>query len=166
MSREEFEIDWSDSATCAFDIVASEFVVATADHADLEAHARLKSLLKRVRKAFGVDAAFIAGFADGEHVVHVSPLATGEDAAADPLHAAYGATLLGDDGFHAVPVIGNDGLEYGTLCCRLDDRVDPAALRSVARLIADWFSCADLSLSGLMPLQGQSVMGSLPATFH
>lgn len=173
MSKERLE--WSDSAICAFDIVAGEFVVVTAEAADIQAYAPLKSVLRRLRGNFGVEAVFVSQWANGGQLVHRVHDSSGED---DPLHAVYGAQLLEPldgsrlpDGeqarFDAIPVISDDGIKYGTLCCRRivpagQDAEDLRALRSVARLIAKWFDEAALSLSSLMPLQGHSVMGSLP----
>jgi hypothetical protein len=60
-------------------------------------------------------------------------------------------------------VITEDGLQHGTLCCRLPAKQGehPQALRSVARLIAKWFDQAELSVSGLKPLHSHSKMGGL-----
>jgi hypothetical protein len=173
--------DWSHSASCAFDIVAGEFVVATADSADLQAYAPLSALLRRVRRAFGIDAAFIAEWAQGEPVVHRSVSAL--DSEGDMLHATFGRQLLESSAmpeagkgervrFDAVPVVTQDGFEHGTLCCRRvvaaggqDEDSQREALRSVARLIAAWFEEASLSLSGLVPLRGNSVMGALATQY-
>ncbi|HUR87506.1 MAG TPA: hypothetical protein VMZ74_00330 [Ramlibacter sp.] len=160
MGREYQEIDsWSDRASCGFDIVTGEFVVVTADAADLPAYRALSALLGRMRNTFGIDAAFIAQWADGEPVARY---ATGES---DALQASYGMSLLasGDTPYDAVPVVTTDGFEYGTLCCR---GADEKTLRSVARLIADWFEEAELSLSGLLPMTGESVMSGLPLSFY
>jgi hypothetical protein len=181
MGREHQDIDsWSDRASCAFDIVTGEFVVVTADAADLQVYRPMSALLNRMRKAFGLEAAFIAQWADGEPVARRAAGAEAGSEECDSLHATYGRRLLesaadrepgrGDaDRFDAAPVITSDGFEYGTLCCRrivsaggVDDGAQEEALRSVARLIADWFEEAKLSLSGLMPLPGESVMGGLP----
>lgn len=177
--------DWSHSASCAFDIVAGEFVVATADTADLQAYAPLSALLRRVRRAFGIDAAFISEWAQGEPVVHrsVAGFHDADAAEGDMLHATYGRQLLDAAAirqagkgervrFDAVPVVTHDGFEHGTLCCRRvvaadghDEHSEREALRSVARLIAAWFDEASLSLSGLIPLRGDSVMGALATQY-
>jgi hypothetical protein len=160
--------NWSHSAHCAFDIVAGEFVVATADTADLQAYAPLTALLRRMRKVFGIDAVFISEWAQGEPVVHRGIAGVDEG---DLLHATYGQRLLEADAVHAVPVITPDGFEHGTLCCgaagadREGEGSQREALRSVARLIAAWFDDASLSLSGLIPLRGDSVMGALATQF-
>lgn len=168
MSNSEV-MDWSPNATCAFDVVAREFVVVTADGADLHAFSPLCALLRRVHRAFGLEAAFISEGSGGETVVRRR--AEADDHECDPLQSLFGYRLLaadagGNNCFDAVPVITSDGVEHGTLCCRTggldsDDSPDREALRSVARLIADWFEDADLSLSGFAPLAGSSVMGSL-----
>lgn len=172
--------NWSVEASCAFDIVDSEFVVATADGADVAAYRPVCAVLERVRRSLGIDAAFIAQWAGGAPVVH---RAHGDDeeehiqVGLESLQAVYGRRLLEErssargDGvrFEAVPVIAN-GMEYGMLCGRrtLTDAsaVQPPALRSVARLISSWFEEADLSLSGFMPLRGESIMGALPMTMY
>ena len=175
-------LDWSDSACCGFDIVAGEFVVVTADIADAPPYRPLSALLRRVGRAFGVDVAFVAAWADGEPVVHRA-MPRGDDAVlpnSDALQATYGLRLLEAADCHpraknervwfeAVPVVTADGFEHGTLCCRrvvdasdTDHGTRVEALHSVAGLIADWFEDADLSLSGLVPLRGDSMMGSLP----
>jgi hypothetical protein len=169
-------IDWSDAATCAFDLVAREFVVVTADGADLKAFSPLCALLRRMRKALGLEAAFISEASAGETVVRRhDDRADGE---CDPLQSLFGQRLLAEtapescgNAFDAVPVITNDGMEHGTLCFRIagadsGKAPDRAALRSVARLIANWFEEAELSLSGFTPLAGASVMGSLSATVY
>jgi hypothetical protein len=160
-------IDWPTDAEYAFDIVAGEFVVVTPDSADLEVHAPLKSLLRRVRRAFGIDAAFISEWASGEPVVRRLRGDDSRDAVeCEGLHVAYATRLLESEAaVAAVPVITQDGIVHGTLCAACGDE-HMEALHSVARLIAEWFDDADLSLSGLMPLQGQSVMGSLPMSLY
>ena len=177
MSGRELEMDWSAKATCAFDVVAGEFVVATADGADLKAFAHLTSLLRRVRKAFGVEAVFVCEWAGGEPLVRCH---RHEAEHADPLQALFGERLLDAQApqghvyrFDAVPIVTNNGLEHGTLCARragregeADDAAYVDALRSVARLIAGWFDEQSLSLSGYMPLAGSSVMGSLPMSVY
>jgi hypothetical protein len=168
----EVDFDWSDTATYAFDVVAAEFIVVTADGADADAYAPLTALLKRMRKALGVEFAFISEWVGGDPVVRYR---AGESEA-DALQAEFGMRLLeesaGDtrSAFHAVAVVTSDGVLHGTLCCRVGAKheADQAtrALRSVARLMARWFEEAGLSLSGLVPLQGHSVMGSLPMSLH
>src|SRR5205085_11320662 len=157
-SREK-EMDWSETATYAFDVVAAEFVVVTATAADLACYSPLSSLLGRMRKAFGVEFAFIAEWSDGDPVVRRTVY--GETPVCDALQYEYGLRLLDGDnaaegsGFHAVPVVTADGVAHGTLCCCMPDREGQGATRalnSVAQLIAVWFDEADLSLSGLMPL--------------
>ena len=171
-------IDWSDTAISAFDVVAREFVVVTADSSDLKAFSPLCSLLRRMRKAFGMEAAFISECSDGETVVRYRGDGEGADRDCDPLQSTYGIRLLADETpgasqhcFDAVPVITSDGVEHGTLCFRVngaDDgsATDGAALRSVAKLIANWFEEADLALSGFAPLPGASMMGSLSASTY
>jgi hypothetical protein len=182
MGQQQHYEEWSIDASCAFDIVHGEFVVATADGADVQAYRPLCAVLDRVRRAFGIDAAFIAQWAGGAPVVHRTDAEEEEDVQAGlvSLQATYGRRLLeessggrgGSDSavrFEAVPII-TDGMEYGILCGRriLSDAAasEPPALRSVARLISRWFEEADLSLSGLMPLRGDSVMGALPMTMY
>lgn len=162
-------MDWSPSATCAFDVVAREFVVVTADSADLKAFSPLCALLRRVHRAIGLEVAFISEGSNGETVVRCHE--EGEDGECDPLQSLFGYRLLAAGGasiddFDAVPVVTVDGVEHGTLCCCIagsgnENGPDRDALRSVARLIANWFEEADLSLSGFSPLAGSSIMGSL-----
>jgi hypothetical protein len=165
---------WSDWATCAFDVVAREFVVVTADTTDLRSFAPLCSMLRRVRKAFGVEVAFICEGSDGETVVR----RRGEDESDEchQLQALFGTRLLTDSApdschhsYDSVAVVTNDGVEHGTLCCRQAGEgaeVDRKALHSIARLIANWFEEADLSLSGFSPLAGSTVMGNLSAAAY
>jgi hypothetical protein len=173
MSGRESQFDWSDTATYAFDVVAAEFIVVTADGADAEPYAPLTKLLKRMRKALGVEFAFISEWVGGDPVVRYRA----GDAEADALQVEFGMRLLESaevDGvpseFHAAAVVTSDGVLHGSLCCRVGAKHDAEqatrALRSVARLMADWFEDAGLSLSGLVPLPGHSVMGSLPMSLH
>lgn len=173
MSARELEIDWSETATYAFDVVDAEFMVVTAEGADIDSYDPLSSLLKRMRKAFGVEFAFICEWSGGDPVVRRVP--EGEEPAADPLQCEYGQRLLeGAEptegwSFHAVPVVTEDDVVHGTLCCFMPDRKGEGAsraLHSVAHLIAAWFDEAELSLSGLMPLRGHSMMGGLPMTIY
>ena len=168
-------IEWSETATCAFDLVAREFVVVTADGADLKAFSPLCALLRRMRKALGLEAAFISEGSDGETVVRCHDEAS--DGECDPLQSLFGLRLLAETApescsntFEAVPVVTSDGVEHGTLCFRVagvdGHAPDRAALRSVAQLIANWFEDAELSLSGFAPLAGASVMGSLSAAAY
>lgn len=173
MSAREQEMDWSETATYAFDVVAAEFVVVTADAADIDAYDPLSNLLRRMRKAFGVELAFIAEWSDGDPVVR--RMSHGEQPECDPLQSEYGERLLEGArpaeglSFHAVPVATSDGVVHGTLCCFMPDRKGEGsarALQSVSKLIAAWFDDAGLSLSGLMPLRGHSMMGGLPMTIY
>jgi hypothetical protein len=171
MSQELQFVDWSDSATCAFELVAREFVVVTAEAADLNSFSALCPLLRRVRKAFGVEAAFICEAADGETVVRRRDV--GDATGCDALQSLFGTRLLAASApessphsYETIAVVTSDGVEHGTLCFRIAcDDVTPhlRALNSVAHLIANWFEDADLSLSGFAPLAGSSVMGSLSA---
>ena len=164
-------IDWSETATFAFDLVAAEFVVVTAEGADLPCYDPLSNLLRRMRNAFGVHFAFVSEWSGGDPVVHCTP--DGETPKCDALQSEYGARLLEDANdalvFHAVPVVTPDSVVHGTLCCRMTPRDGDGssrALRSVAHLIGAWFDEAGLSLSGLMPLRGHSMMGGLPMTVY
>ena len=94
------------------------------------------------------------------------------ESSCDALQSEYGMRLLEADAppnasFHAVPVVTPDGVVHGTLCCYMPARPGEGGTRavgSVAHLIAAWFGEAGLSLSGLMPLRGHSMMGGLPMT--
>lgn len=165
------EVDWSEQATYAFDVVAAEFVVVTAEAADLRCYAPLSNLLARMRKAFGVHFVFVAEWSDGDPIVRRT--AAGGKPECDPLHKEYGFRLLQGwetpSGWecHAAPVVTSDGMVHGTLCCCMPPREGGSrALNSVAQLMAAWFDEADLSPSGIMPLQGHSMMGSLPMTIY
>lgn len=181
MKQQQYE-DWSSDASCAFDIVDGQFVVVTADGSDVRAYRPLCALLERARRLFGIEAAFIAHWANGAPIAHRSR--AGDDselqAALESLQAMYGRTLLegepalADEGdepvlFDAVPVVA-DGLEYGMLCGRRipsdATTLQPPALHTFARLISRWFEEAELSMSGLAPLRGESVMGGLPMTMY
>ena len=148
MSGRQFWESW-DAAADAFDVVASEFVVATASAADVPEYTALAALLGRVHKAFGIEAAFVSEWSNGE------PVMRSHDSRpeADALQILYGHRLLEADApagapfrFDAVPVVTDEGIVHGTLCCRslapprhASDADHAAALRSVARLIANWF---------------------------
>ena len=171
MSTAEHAMNWSNTAIGAFDVIAGEFVVVTADGADLRPYAPLSALLSRVRRAFGLEVAFISEWASGDPIVRSTALCTGAGTDHGPcVQTLYGMQLLGvqqaaasEEHFASVAVITADAMQYGTLCCRVsdDDVRANSALQSVARLIADWFDDAELSLSGLMPLNGHSMMGGL-----
>jgi hypothetical protein len=166
-------IEWSETAASAFDVVDGEFVVVTADGADQQFLSPLCSLLRRVRNAFGLEAAFISEWAGGEPIVHRVDFSDDAASECDALQSLFGTRLLGagaseagEASFDSVAVVTNDGVVHGTLCSRGDsgdDAQQRAALRSVARLIANWFDEAELSLSGLMPLPSNSMMGALAA---
>jgi hypothetical protein len=180
MKQQQYE-DWSSDASCAFDIVDGQFVVVTADGSDVRAYRPLCALLERARRLFGMEAAFIAHWANGAPIAHRAHDGDDTDlqAGLESLQAMYGRALLdgASDGpvdpevirFDAVPVIA-DGLEYGMLCGRrvLTDApaLEPPALHTFARLISRWFEDAELSMSGLAPLRGESVMGSLSMTMY
>jgi hypothetical protein len=162
---------WTHSAASNFDVAAREFVVATADIADLKSFTPLCSVLRRMRNTLGIEGAFIAEAVYGETVVRQQD---GDDPAeCETLHVLFGTSLLGGDtadgracGFDAVPVITRDGLQHGTLCCRSTlpgDAPQRDVMHAVARLIANWFEQAAISMSGFAPLGGQSVMGGLSA---
>lgn len=132
------QIDWWDNALHALEVMAGEFVVATTTTADIHEFAPLSALLQRVRRAFGIEAAFVS---DGH-----------AQRGTDALQRLYGMRLLEADEpanrrcrFEAVPVVTGSGDWRGTLCCRCPAGADAAnedALRSVAQLIAGWFDQA------------------------
>ena len=167
---------WPDSAAFAYEVVDGEFVVVTPDGADLREYAPISQLLARMRRAFGIEVVFIAQFAAGEPVVRCKVHEHGDACAADALQALYGSQLLAADAaadtpgtlYEAVPVVTGDGVSHGTLCCRYappkgtDGAATVGALKSLARLIGAWFGEAELTLSGIMPLPGASVLGALP----
>lgn len=140
-------IDWWDGVLQAVDVAASEFVVATASAADIREYTPLSALLQRMRRAFGIEAAFVSEWAGGGPVVRCQ---AGRDEAG-ALQRLYGMRLLEADApaghafrFDAVPVVTGEGSWHGTLCCRRpvlpgEDSAQDDALRCVARLIADWF---------------------------
>lgn len=173
MSAREREMDWSETATYAFDVVSAEFVVVTSRAADIDTYAPLSNLLNRMRKAFDVEFLFIAEWSAGDPVVRRTSY--GDLPECNMLQREYGLRLLEADGvaggssFHAVPVATEDGAVHGTLCCFMPDRKGEGATRalgSVANLIAAWFGDAGLSPSGLMPIRGHSMMGGLPMTIY
>lgn len=156
MAREYF-FDREDCGAHGLEVLASEFVVATAAASDIQEYAPLSALLDRVRKAFGIDGAFVSEWAGGEPVVR----GLAERSEVDTLQRMYGLRLLGGDAsartpfrFDAVPVVTDDGTCHGLLCCRRparsgrdDDSAETDALRSVARLIANWFEEAQLAVA-------------------
>ena len=171
MANQE-NIDWSETASSAFDVVDGEFVVVTADSSDVKSFAPLCALLRRMRKVFGMEAAFISEWAGNEAIVRYGRPDEGDATECDTLQSLFGMRLLGaaqnESGRHfdAIPVITADGAIHGTLCglrVEGDDAQQRAALRSVARLIASWFDEADLTLSGPMQLYSASTMGALSA---
>jgi hypothetical protein len=141
------DIEWWDSVANALEVVDTQFVVATASSADVREYTPLSALLDRMRRAFGIEAAFVSESIRGELVVR-------SDAQRTEVHAlqeAYGLRLLQADvpagrsfRFAAVPVVSDAGCCHGTLCCRCprESAADDNALRSLARLIAGWFSDA------------------------
>ena len=181
MKQQQYSENWSGDASCAFDIVDGEFVVVTADGSDVRSYRPLCAMLERARRLFGLEAVFIAHWANGAPIAHRAR--TDEDtdlqAGLESLQAMYGRDLLeassprANDSeparFEAVPVVAG-GLEYGVLCARrsLADAIstEPPALHTFAQLISRWFEVAELSLSGLAPLRGESVMGGLPMTMY
>lgn len=181
MKQQQYSEDWSNDASCAFDIVDGEFVVVAAEGSDVRAYRPLCALLERARRLFGIEAVFIAHWANGAPIAHRARSSddTELQAGLESLGAMYGRHLLessspreGDPEparFEAVPVVA-DGLEYGLLCARrsFTDALstEPPALHTFARLISRWFEEAELSLSGLAPLRGESVMGGLPMTMY
>lgn len=170
MPATEAVVDWSDEATSAFDVEDGEFVVVSADESDIRFYTPLCGLLARVRKAFGIEALFVAQWYRGEPMVR----AIIDVDAADLLESTCGRRLLeaADPApnrvFEACPVITHDGQEHGTLCCLGAPAADAAAqrlrqgaMRSVARLIADWLEDQDVTFSGFGPLKGASTLGEL-----
>ncbi|HUR88570.1 MAG TPA: hypothetical protein VMZ74_05735 [Ramlibacter sp.] len=145
MSGREYWDQWERSAG-AVEVLASELVVTTAAGAEIREYAPLAALLQRVHKAFGIEIAFVSEWSG----VPVARLAC----EADALHTLYGRRFLESGApagtasrFEALPVVSGDGLAHGTLCFRvptrqaLDAEIE-SALRSVARLIANWFEAA------------------------
>jgi hypothetical protein len=141
------DIEWWDSVGQALEVVDSEFVVATASHADVREYTPLSALLDRMQQAFGIEAAFVSEWLRGELVVRSGA----ERAEVHALQEAYGLRLLQADAppgrsfrFAAVPVVTHEGCCHGTLCCRCprESAADESALHLLARLIADWFSDA------------------------
>ena len=129
------QINWWDDAVGALDVAAAEFVVATAAAADVQEYAPVSALLQRVRRAFGIDAAFVSD-------CHAQR-------ATDALQLAYGMRLLAADTpvrgfrFEAVPVVTGEGGWRGTLCCRVPVAgSEEGAVASVARLVAECFEAA------------------------
>ncbi|MGE4242389.1 hypothetical protein [Ramlibacter sp.] len=171
MAQAHHVTDWSDSAARALEVVTREFVVVTAESADLRSFQPLCAFLRRVRKGFGVTAAFICEASDGETFVRSRDAVN--LSGADELRSMYGMRLLTTGAAQgrahscvAIPVITRDGLEVGTLCGRLADAgspLDPGALDSLAQLIANWFDDAELSISGFTPLSAGSGMSSAMA---
>jgi hypothetical protein len=165
-----------DGDESAFDVLSGEFVVTTPDSADLKLYQPLSGLLRRVRRAFGVETVFVTQWFGNEPLARY---ADPYDMGCDMLEMAYGTQLLAGtpagrarSDIEAVPVIGRDGTVHGTLCARSfasGEAEDPAhrvaALRSIAQLIANWFEeSAEASISGWMTLQpeiGSSHMAAL-----
>lgn len=162
MSDREVAEDWSEDATSAFDVANGEFVVVSPDAADLKLYRPLCGVLARVRKAFGIEATFITEWCRGGPVMR----AVSDDASceADLLQSTYGRRLLESfepqvrKGFESFPVITNDGIQHGVLCCTFAlksdeaaDRARQGAMRSVARLIADWYEGEQGTFSGFSP---------------
>jgi hypothetical protein len=145
MSGREYWDCWERGAGDV-EVVASELVVTTPAGADIREYAPLAALLQRVHKAFGIEMAFVSEWS-GEPVTRSRP-------EADALHTPYGRRVLeglvpagGAFRFDALPVITGNGQAHGTLCFgvpvrqALDAEIE-GALRSVARLIANWFDAA------------------------
>lgn len=162
---------WADSAASDFSVVARDFVVATADGADLRSFSPLCGVLRRMRNSLGIEAAFIAEAVCGETVVrqvqHDQPVEC------DSLHVLFGNSLLGADtaegrqfGFGAVPVLTRDQLQHGTLCCRggAEGQVPQREVMvAVAKLIANWFEQAAVAMNGLAPAGAITSLAPLEA---
>jgi hypothetical protein len=137
MGRRDLE-GWWDDAAHALEVAASEFIVATAGAADIQEYAPLCALLQRMRRAFGIDAAFVSDR-------HAEP-------GTDALQSLYGRRLLEADvaaparfRFEAVPVVTRAGHWRGTLCCRSADPLQEDTLQSLARLVAGCFEQAPVA---------------------
>jgi len=143
-------IDWQDDID-AMSVFVADLVVATPESADLDQHHAVSALLERIRSACGIYAVFVAQSVGDEPTVRFASL--GDDSRCDPVEEAYGRRVLesrpllrkrdATPVFHALPVTGRNGSEYGTLCCRglsssgeWGNSNDRATLRSVARLLA------------------------------
>lgn len=132
-------MDWWNDTPLAVEVADDGFVVVTASGADIQEYTPLSALLQRVRRAFGIEAAFVS---DGH-----------AERGTDPLQRLYGMRLLGADAagaarfrYEAVAVVNEEGSWRGTLCCRFADTPHEGALQSVARLIADWFDGAQTAV--------------------
>jgi len=123
MSGRENEFDWSDTATYAFDVVDAEFIVVTADGADAEAYSPLTKLLKRMRKALGVEFAFISEWVGGDPVVRFRA----GDAEADALQAEFGTRLLEGDP-EGAPLAGTISVDGGTMSAESDGQRNRSTL--------------------------------------
>ena len=139
------DIEWWDSVANGLEVADSEFVVATASSADVREYTPVSALLDRMRRAFGIEAAFVSEWTGGELVVR----SQAEREQTHALQEAYGLRLLQAGApagrsfrFAAVPVVTRQGCCHGTLCCRCpgESAAQEGTLNSVARLIADWFS--------------------------
>jgi hypothetical protein len=171
MTQSQHLSQWADSAASDFSVVARDFVVATADGADLRYFSPLCGVLRRLRNSLGIEAAFIAEAVCGETVVR--QIQRSQPVECDSLHVLFGHSLLGAKtaegrqfGFAAVPVVTRDQLHHGTLCCRgAVERQVPQreVMDAVAKLIAKWFEQATVSMSGFAPIGAITSMAPLEA---
>lgn len=168
MSQIQYLDQWSDSATSDFSVVSRDFVVATPDGADLKSFSPLCGVLRRMRNSLGIEAAFIAEAVCGETIVRQLDEEDSRDC--DTLHVLFGTSLLGGDtpdgqayGYGAVPILTRDHLHHGTLCCRGTDGKAPerAVMQAVAKLIANWFEQATISMNGFAPAGAITSMAPL-----
>lgn len=148
----------------------SELLVATAERADVPLEAVIPALLATVRTTLGMDVAFASEFIGGRRVFkHVVPGGASVIAAggADPLEASWCKRVVDgrlpqyipDTSVHyergdvepppfpigthlSVPIVLNDGHNFGTLCCFSFERkpgvreTDLTLLHAIARLLA------------------------------
>lgn len=164
-------LEWAE----AVEIHVGEFILVTPESTSHYGYRSIAALLERMRGALGIDAIFITERID-EHAVVRCParLDDGAEPPCDVLEETFGRRIMEErplparprnaaatqlqPQFAALPVIGRDGSEYGTLCARSFPFASWAggdssteALRSLARLVADTFDNSDSGFATLGP---------------
>jgi hypothetical protein len=143
MAYESNPFDWVHDIE-GLSVLHTEFVVVTADGADHPLYERVAPLLQRIGRALDLDVVFVSQLASGRPCIRRAASHDQREAIAvehaDPLEAGFAHSVLASrDGrgpFIALPVVGKDAFDYGTVGCRSGDESTAEALFSVARLVA------------------------------
>ena len=149
--------DWQDDVE-GLVVLDGEFVTVTREGADHPVFQHVAALLGRLYKALSLDVVFACQIAGESLLLREAKAETQAESIAaehaDALEAAYCRRVLEDrlwasDARHpaarrvflALPVVGKDGFDYGTVSCRVGGAPGGAAdqaqaLHAIARLVA------------------------------